>query len=86
MPTKRRKIPPKRVAIPPEAIEAWRTGDDLALFAALKLPPWHVSPFDANLRHHPEPDGTAWSETWPRAVELRQELLKMAGPAKRWRK
>lgn len=38
----------------------------------LGLKPWEVSPLDAVGER--EPDGTAWAASWPRAVELREQI------------
>lgn len=76
MPTKRRKIAPTRHDIRPEAIEAWRRGDWMELHRSLGLRPWECSPLDAI--GEPPANGTAYATSWPRAVELRRELIELA--------
>lgn len=89
MPTIRRKVPARRIAIPAAAIEPWRRGDYRALHRALGLAPCHMSPLPRTLTplgcdaDDPPPDqGTAatiFAQTWGRAVELQQALLEIAG-------
>lgn len=84
MPTKRTKIAPRRVAIPPAAIEAWRAGNWKQLHRELGLTPVDISPFDAD-RSSAE-TAAAWAEkgllyfgTHRRAMELRETLIELAG-------
>jgi hypothetical protein len=88
MPTKRTKRVPTRIGISEAAIQAWRIGDFHALNYELGVHPFQVSPFDAT---GPEPPSwctdrktTCWCMSWPRGWELRQALLKAAGPPGRF--
>jgi hypothetical protein len=78
MPTKRQRVTRSLVArITPEAIAAWKAGEWGDLQRALRLPPWHASPFDAD---GDCPTGnTAGAATWPEAVQLRAQLYALAG-------
>jgi hypothetical protein len=84
MPTKRRKVAPKLIAIPPEAIDAWTAGDWHKLHDSLGLTACSISPFDAD-RTTPEvaeewaADGLVYFESHPRALELREALIEIAG-------
>ena len=89
MPTRRTRrthaLAAHRVTI--EAVEAWRRGDMQALHAALGLRPWMPSPLPLAVeglgvdpRRPPAPgDGTVWAQSWPLAVELQGELMRLAG-------
>jgi hypothetical protein len=62
MPTTRTKRARSRSGLTPEAIAAFKAGDEIALHQALGLGTWMPSPFDVD---GPEPpdwgrDGTAW--------------------------
>lgn len=59
--------------ITPEAVAAYQDGDKIALHAALRLPPWQLSPLDA-VGACPYPHGAAGAMTWPDSVSLRVEL------------
>lgn len=65
--------------ITPEAIEAFRAGDWLALHEALGLGPHETSPLsvtdDPADRDRCTGRGTAGWESWPQAVELRAALM-----------
>lgn len=75
MPTKRQRVTRNaRARITPAAIEAFRSGDDQALTIELRLRPWEASPLDAV--GDALNDGTAYAESWPQAVELRDGLEK----------
>ena len=87
--TKRRKKVPTRIALGPEAIEAWQEGDNARLVRALELRPWHRRPWPKYLSgpgvdpdHPPAPDA-AWDGNWAKAVELQRELYAIAGPPPR---
>jgi len=78
MPTKRHPI--KRQKFPlltPEAVQAFRDGDAMALALALKLMPWEISPL--NVQERPEPDlnncdDYIWLSSWKKAMGLRHRL------------
>jgi hypothetical protein len=74
MPVKRRihKARPHRIT--PEAIDAYRAGDHLALHRALSLRPWQPSPLDADEDEAPWPPGSVGAASWPQSRELRAEL------------
>ncbi|HET9473378.1 MAG TPA: hypothetical protein VFO82_05760 [Steroidobacteraceae bacterium] len=79
MPTKRTKrARPQLRRITPEALQAFRDEDELALHRALGLKPWHRSPLDVDLRVKPPTETAtgqiAWLETWPQAYMLREAL------------
>jgi len=59
--------------ITPEAVAAYQHGDKIALHAALRLPPWQLSPLDA-VGACPYPPRAAGATTWPDSVSLRAEL------------
>lgn len=67
----RRQDPGPRIT--PEAVAAYRAGDELALHRALRLRPWQASPIGA-VGPCPWPPGTGGHESWALAVELRAEL------------
>ena len=78
MPTKRQRVTRSLVArITPEAIEAWRAGRWIDLQRALRLPPWHTSPLDAD--GDCPTDNTAGASTWPESACLRAQLRALAG-------
>ena len=83
MPVKRRVAKSRAHRITPEAVEAFRAGDYLALHAALGLRPWEVSPLplevtplgcDQKPLRDPRP-ASAWDASWEQAQEL-QRLLR----------
>jgi hypothetical protein len=90
MPTKRTKITPKRIAISPAAIEAWRIGDFAKLVNALDLKlydptPWPLERCALGCDQGPCPTDARgkplWSSSgWSRAQELQRALLEIAGP------
>jgi len=59
--------------ITPDAVAAFRADDRESLHAALRLPPWQLSPLDA-IGECPYPHGAAGATTWPDSVSLRVEL------------
>src|SRR3981189_3499008 len=76
MPVKRRKAKIKAQRLTPEVFAAFDAGDDVALFRALKLPPWHASPLDTDLAGPaPYNHEGCWAMTRPDALELRREIL-----------
>lgn len=69
----------RRVAkISPAAVEAFRAGDEDALYHALRLRPWeHPTPLGiADGEVCPHGLGTAAAEWWPRCQELKRALQK----------
>ncbi len=88
MPTKRKRtVRTMQSRITPEAVEAYRAGDYMALHRALDLPPWHPSPLPESVEplgvdpDNPPPGGSGrcWDDCWPAAVELQRELQAAAG-------
>ena len=82
MPVKRRNSKARPHRITPDAIEAFRAGDFMALHAALDLAPYEPSPLPQSVEalgvdpdNPPRADGTAWAESWPKVVELQRELM-----------
>jgi hypothetical protein len=66
--------------ISPAAIAAWQKGDRLGVYFALKLWPCHVHPFDCDVDAPLPPlDGTVWAEDYGQIVELRREMVRLAG-------
>ena len=87
MPVERRRAKGRVHRIAPEAIEAFRAGDYLALHAALDLRPWEVSPLPLEVEglgcdQGPLPSwakpGHAVFDTWEQAQELQQLLQEAA--------
>jgi hypothetical protein len=75
LPTKRTRTPrPLQRRITPDAIEAFKAGDALALERALGIKPWEVNPLDAS---GPAPD---WEDaaSWAEATALREALEEAA--------
>jgi len=87
MPVKRRNAKARPHRITPEAVEAFRAGDYMALHHALGLAPWEASPLPASITplgvdpNGPKQwrDGQDNIETWSQAVELQRELQAAAG-------
>ena len=75
MPTKRRTAKGRPHRITPEAVNAFRAGDWIALHRALGLRPWQPSPLEA-FTPEPPPDmrGGPWADAWPLAFGLRGKL------------
>jgi hypothetical protein len=59
--------------ITPEAVAAFNAGDHATLKHALRLPPWQVSPLDAE-GACPYPSLTAGAVTWLDSSTLRNQL------------
>jgi hypothetical protein len=76
VPTKRtRQTRPPGWRITPAAVEAFRTGDALALGRALGIRPWEVNPLDCDGPQPPEwSTPGAWHDAWGAAWELHQAL------------
>jgi hypothetical protein len=78
MPVKRRVAKVREYRITPEAVAAFRAGDDTALCRLLGIRPWQASPLDAT---GPLPawatDGP-YAASWETARQLRYELEKAA--------
>lgn len=72
MPVKKRQSKQKDRPVTPEAVVAFKAGDWMGLYTALKLKPWEWNPLDVDPEHRP-----AWfrgelqERSWERAVELR---------------
>jgi hypothetical protein len=76
MPVKRRKAKIKAHQLTPDVFAAFDAGDGVALSRALKLPPWHASPLDADLAGPaPYNHEGCWAMTRPAALEMRREIL-----------
>ena len=75
MPAKRRVGKMRALAITPEAVEAFRAGNWIALHRALGLKPWEASPLHAE-RHAERPSSSVYAESLPQALELKAQLEK----------
>jgi hypothetical protein len=79
--TKRARRARERGGITAAALAAWRRGDFSGLNTALGIRPWQASPFDAVPKDAPRGGETGlYAESWPRAAELRRQLIELAGP------
>jgi hypothetical protein len=66
--------------ISPAAIAAWQAGDRNGVYLALGLYPCHVHPFDCDVDEPlPPDDGTIWAQDYWKIVELRREMIRLAG-------
>jgi hypothetical protein len=78
MPTKRRAAKGRQHRITPEALDAFRAGDLLALHRELGLRPWQPSPLETDT---PEPPnyrfGGPWADAWPLTFDLRARLKEL---------
>lgn len=75
MPTTRKKRERSmRQTVTAEAVEAYKSGDWIALHQALGLKPWECSPLDAD-GGDPQ-GGDAYAATIEQARELRAELAR----------
>lgn len=75
MPRKRRAEKRTRFKITPEAIEAFRAGDQWALHRALGLKLWEINPLTVGDDEPcPYPLNSGGYDSWPQAVELRRAL------------
>ena len=66
--------------ISPAAIAAWQAGDRRGVVFALGIRPWQVHPFDVDGASLPPDYGTAWAQDYPQILELRKEMIRLAGP------
>ena len=73
MPLKRKTSKQRDTRITPEAVEAYRAGDEMALHRALGLKPWEPSPIDA-IGNCPWSEGSGGSLSWAKVKALRGEL------------
>ncbi len=73
MPVKKRRSKARPHPITPEAVLAWRTGDESEVRTLLGLKPWQLSPFDA-AQDCPYPTGTMGEQSYQLAQQLRMEL------------
>ena len=71
MPLKRRQSKARSHRITPEAVAAFKAGDEEALRVALDLPLWHASPL---WTENVYPPTSAGGFTFKAAQELRMEL------------
>ena len=78
MPIKRRVAKVRNDRITPEAIAAFRAGDELALHRALNLRPWQPSPIVVDGPNPPADAGLCFAGAWATIWALRQELDKAA--------
>jgi hypothetical protein len=78
VPIKRRTPKRRDHPITPEAISAFRRGDEAALHRALGLKPWHPSPLQAG-GDSPWTGSSMGAKSWALATELRAELLEAIG-------
>jgi hypothetical protein len=70
----------KHSRITPDAVEAFKAGDEAALSAALGLKPWeYPSPLSVS-EHCPYPLSTSAADWWPECLRLRAELENAAAP------
>lgn len=72
----KRRISKIRSGVSAEAVAAFRSGDSHALARVLGLRPWEPNPLDVDGLLPPAwaSAGTAWSQAWPAAYEIRQQL------------
>lgn len=70
---RRRKHWEQSGRITEKAIAAFRSGNRKALHRALRLPPWQVSPLDADSAS-PYPGSAAGGSTWADSAALREQL------------
>ncbi len=75
MPVKRRLSKERAHRITPEAVEAFRARDFHRLHSALNLAPWETSPIEVRNGPSPWPAGSGGDDSWPKAQELRRELM-----------
>lgn len=76
MPVKRRIAKVRDHRVTPEAIAAFRAGDERGLHAALGLRPWEASPLDVV---NPYPVGTAYARSLQHFRDLHADLRMAAG-------
>ena len=82
MPTKRKRLSRQAQQwISPEAVEAYRAGDFMALHIALNLAPYEPSPLPQSIEplgidpdQRPPDDGTCWNAAYPKILELHRLL------------
>ena len=87
MPTNRRRFDRTRRHITPEAVDAWRRADFMALHVALGLKPWEASPLPYEITALGcseddlplDQDCSEWDKTLPKAIALQKQLLELAG-------
>jgi hypothetical protein len=86
LPVKRRLHKGRPHRITDDAVEAWRSGDSVALHRALDLRPWETSPFDVDDDGGVDEPLISTPDDWPRgdevAVRLRRELLAICPPGR----
>jgi hypothetical protein len=81
VPTKRRKLVPRKAGISAAALEAWHVGDWHGVNRELGIRLWEVSPFDAPAHNRPpDDDRTPHAESFAKAAELRRRLIELGGP------
>ncbi len=74
MPTKRMRVNrTQRTRITPDAVAAYRAGDETELDRLLRIPPWQVSPLEAE-GACPYSRNAAGHGTWADSVDLREAL------------
>lgn len=73
MGTPRRRRHSQQTRVTQEAVDAYRAGDSLTLSRLLRLPPWQISPLDAEGECPYSPQSGCY-DLWPDSVALRQEL------------
>jgi hypothetical protein len=75
MPVKRRVAKVKSHRITPEAVAAFKAGDDTTLRLFLGIRPWQASPLDA-IGPAPAWATGDYADSWAVARELRAQFLK----------
>jgi hypothetical protein len=86
VPTKRRRLKPRRIDLSAAAIRAWQEGDFHGLARALEIRPWQRHPWPLHLTalgidpdNPPEALQLPWDASWERAAELQRALIAVAG-------
>ncbi|RLA18789.1 MAG: hypothetical protein DRQ56_06755 [Gammaproteobacteria bacterium] len=74
MPTKRCRVNrTQKTRITAEVVAAYRAGDETELHRLLRLPPWQISPLEAE-GECPYSRNAAGNGTWQDSVDLREAL------------
>jgi hypothetical protein len=86
MPTRRKSLNRStRRRLTPAVIDAWKRGDTTAMYVALDLPPWCMTPLPQDRwalgcdPNNPPNYHTMWDASWKEACALQKELYAVAG-------